>query len=142
MEVTHSIHSVPIRLTSERWMHIVENHDDLAGRYHDVLEAVADPDLVMKGKGEDETKTVTAHAKNTMEQATVKETLKFIPSLLRMRFAHTWFDYDKDADTLYVSFERPQQATDSELLPNDILVRRRGNKMVGLTIMKASRFRS
>ena len=77
-----------------------------------------------------------------MEQAAVEETLKFIPSLLRMRRMHTWFDYDKDADTLYVSFERPQRATDSELLPDDILVRRRGNKMVGLTIMKASRFRS
>ena len=44
-----SINGVPIRLTSERWMHIVEHHDDLAGHYHDVLETVRDPDAVYDG---------------------------------------------------------------------------------------------
>jgi hypothetical protein len=34
---------VPVRLSDERWRHIVEHHDDLAGHYHDVLETVATP---------------------------------------------------------------------------------------------------
>ncbi|MBI4515980.1 MAG: hypothetical protein HY699_09230 [Deltaproteobacteria bacterium] len=40
---------VPIRLTEERWFHIVENHDDLAGHYDDVLETIEDPDLIQQG---------------------------------------------------------------------------------------------
>ena len=53
MKIADSIHSIPIRLTSERWVHIVENHDDLAGKYYDVLETIVDPDLVMEGKNEE-----------------------------------------------------------------------------------------
>ena len=44
-----SVAGVPIRLTEERWFHIVENHDDMAGHYDDVLETVADPDMVLPG---------------------------------------------------------------------------------------------
>ena len=40
---------VPIRLTEERWFHIVENHDDLAGYYDDVLATVEDPDVILQG---------------------------------------------------------------------------------------------
>src|SRR3989338_9187122 len=50
MEMVLSINSVPIRLTSERWGHIVENHDDLAGQFHEVLEAVAEPDYIVQGE--------------------------------------------------------------------------------------------
>lgn len=44
-----SRNGVPIRLTEERWLHIVENHDDLAGYYDTVLDAVEDPDLILPG---------------------------------------------------------------------------------------------
>lgn len=44
-----SVDGVPIRLTDERWVHIVENHDDLAGHYDDVLEAVENPDMLLPG---------------------------------------------------------------------------------------------
>lgn len=49
MDIAISMDGVPIRLTVERWFHIVENHDDLAGHYDDVLATVEDPDLVMRG---------------------------------------------------------------------------------------------
>jgi hypothetical protein len=44
-----SVNGVTIRLTGERWFHIVEHHDDLAGHYHDVLETVGQPDAVYDG---------------------------------------------------------------------------------------------
>ena len=50
-EVVHSVNGVPIRLSSERWTHIVEHHDDLAGHYHAVLETVRSPDAVHEGGG-------------------------------------------------------------------------------------------
>jgi hypothetical protein len=49
MDVAYSVDGVPIRLTAERWFHIVENHDDLAGHYDDVLDAVENPDLILRG---------------------------------------------------------------------------------------------
>ncbi len=51
MDSVTSIAGIPIRLTEERWFHIVENHDDLAGYYDDVLATVAEPDLIMSGYG-------------------------------------------------------------------------------------------
>ena len=75
-----------------------------------------------------------------MEQTEIKETLKVIPGFFRMQLPHAWFDYDKGADVLYISFERPQQATDSEMIDSDVVVRRCDKQIVGLTIMHASRF--
>ena len=49
MDRVISIDGVPIRLTEERWFHIVENHDDMAGHYDAVLETVADHNLVLPG---------------------------------------------------------------------------------------------
>ena len=49
MQVVMSHNGIPIRLTDERWMHIVENHDELAGKREAVLEAVADPDVILEG---------------------------------------------------------------------------------------------
>ena len=40
---------VPIRLTEERWAHIVEDHPELTGLQLDVLEAVETPDRVVGG---------------------------------------------------------------------------------------------
>nr|VFJ87152.1 MAG: hypothetical protein BECKH772A_GA0070896_1000237 [Candidatus Kentron sp. H]VFJ88790.1 MAG: hypothetical protein BECKH772B_GA0070898_1000233 [Candidatus Kentron sp. H]VFJ95043.1 MAG: hypothetical protein BECKH772C_GA0070978_1000184 [Candidatus Kentron sp. H] len=49
MEIAISVTGVPIRLTYERWYHITENHDDLASCFHEVLEAVEKPDVVVRG---------------------------------------------------------------------------------------------
>src|SRR4030042_3348293 len=47
--ITYSVSNVPIRLSDERWNHIVENHNDIAGYYYDVLEAVASPTWILEG---------------------------------------------------------------------------------------------
>lgn len=49
MDVARSVNRVPIRLTDERWSHIVNARDDLAGYYDDSLQTVEDPDLVLAG---------------------------------------------------------------------------------------------
>lgn len=49
MDVAYSINDVPIRLTYERWYHIIENHDDLASYFYGVLESIEKPDLIIKG---------------------------------------------------------------------------------------------
>ena len=49
MDIAKSINGVPIRITYERWFHIIENHDDLAGRFSEILNTVEYPDYVVKG---------------------------------------------------------------------------------------------
>jgi hypothetical protein len=49
MEVAFSVNGVPIRLSYERWYHIVENHDDLASNFHEVLDTIERPDFVARG---------------------------------------------------------------------------------------------
>jgi hypothetical protein len=51
LDIAYSINDIPIRLTKERWFHIIENHDDLAGYYDDVLHATEEPDMVIQGYG-------------------------------------------------------------------------------------------
>ena len=45
----NSINNFPVRLTDERWNHIVENHNEMAGYYYDVLETIAAPNYVLQG---------------------------------------------------------------------------------------------
>lgn len=52
MDIAISKNGVPIRLTEERWFHIIENHDDLAGHYDDVLSGIEDPDFIIEGYAE------------------------------------------------------------------------------------------
>jgi len=49
VDIAKSKNNVPIRLTEERWFHIVENHDELAGYYDEVLNTIEDPDFIIKG---------------------------------------------------------------------------------------------
>lgn len=56
-----------------------------------------------------------------------------LPPLLAVS-RQIWIDYDAEADVLYLSFRRPQQATDSEL-EGDVIYHYRQDELVGLTII-------
>ena len=64
--------------------------------------------------------------------------LQAVPQLVSFPAKQVWIDYDAAADVLYLSFCKPQRATDSELRDDGIVVHRRGKKVVGLTIQDAS----
>jgi hypothetical protein len=49
-DVAESVNGVPIRLTEERWQHIVEGHLDLDGYHQEVLRVVEDPEAVYQGR--------------------------------------------------------------------------------------------
>lgn len=51
-----------------------------------------------------------------------------------------FIDYDEEADVLYVSFGKPQKADDSIQDKEGIIRRKKGSKIIGLTILNASRF--
>ncbi len=65
--------------------------------------------------------------------------LKTIPYLTKLPTHRLWFDYDREADVLYVSLERPQKATTSKMRDDGILLRYRAKKLVGVTVFEASK---
>jgi uncharacterized protein YuzE len=74
----------------------------------------------------------------TLTPTIMQSITRAIPLLLRFPAQRFWVDYDADADVLYISFQRPQQATDTEMTDDGILVRYRGKDLVGITILDAS----
>ena len=65
--------------------------------------------------------------------------LKTVPYVTKLPVQRLSFDYDQEADVLYISFERPQKATTSKLRDDGILLRYRGRKLVGITLFEASK---
>ena len=50
-----------------------------------------------------------------------------------------WLDYDAEADVLYISFRRPQKATETVEDDDGMLLRYRGKQLVGVTVLDASK---
>jgi uncharacterized protein YuzE len=75
---------------------------------------------------------------NVISPKDIGRFLKAVPQLLRLPTQRMWVDYDEEADVLYLSFRKPQRATDSEARDDGIIVRKRGKEIVGLTILDAS----
>ncbi|GBD96036.1 MAG TPA: DUF2283 domain-containing protein [Nitrospirae bacterium] len=70
---------------------------------------------------------------------TIKEIFKALPHIRKTGAKHLWFDFDKEADVLYVSLERPQNATDTDILEKGVFLRLRNRKIVGITITNVSK---
>lgn len=74
-----------------------------------------------------------------MASAEIAEFLKIVPAVQRAPHRYLWSSYDPEADVLYINFKKPSHATDSELTPDDVIVRYEGTEVVGLTVLHASR---
>lgn len=74
----------------------------------------------------------------TMTPETAQSIFQAVPSLVGLPFRRYCVDYDKEADVLYFSFERPQKATDTEMTDDGLLLRYRGETLVGITVLDAS----
>lgn len=64
--------------------------------------------------------------------------LKTVPYLTGFPDQRFWVDYDAKADVLYISFKRPQQATDTVTTEDGLLLRYREDQLVGVTVLDAS----
>jgi uncharacterized protein YuzE len=84
-----------------------------------------------------------------MATVTTKKTGDFVgrclamaSDMLNLPTQHVWLDYDEEADVLYISFRKPQRAAKTVEMDNDVLIRKDGDTIVGLTILHASARRS
>ena len=49
MDIAYSVNGVPIRLTEERWEHVVSNKPYMETYYEKVLEAIETPTWILRG---------------------------------------------------------------------------------------------
>jgi len=49
VDITISKNGIPIRLTDERWGHIINKHPDLANRQLELLQAITEPNRILEG---------------------------------------------------------------------------------------------
>jgi len=68
----------------------------------------------------------------------IEKCLALAAEATKLPTQHVWLDYDKEADVLYISFRRPQRATKTVEVGDDVLLRKDGADIVGLTILDAS----
>ena len=78
-------------------------------------------------------------AKEILEKRCLDHLLKAVSHLVRMPKSRMRLDYDEDADVLYVHFEDKAKSTHSDMKENGVILDYRGNALVGITIMEASR---
>src|SRR3989344_6048939 len=116
--IGHAIskNKVKIRLTGERWFHITESHDYMSGLSDSVLESVNDPEEIIDG---DEGEKIAIKRFNN----------KYMVTMYR------------ETDVLYVYFEKPQNA-DNSIMEGNTIIHKRGNRIVGMTIINASKYRA
>jgi len=75
-----------------------------------------------------------------IEQKNIAEWVNLAPKITKLIGKERYMlDYDTEADVLYLSFQRPQKATDSKMLDNGVLLRFRNKQLVGMTILDASK---
>lgn len=75
-------------------------------------------------------KTLTSEQTQSLSHA--------VPYLIDFPASRFWVDYDRDADVLYTSFTRQQQATGTVMEEGGLLMRYRDGQVVGVTILDAS----
>ena len=78
-------------------------------------------------------------AKEALTKSSLREVFEATPHLLKFPKNKLWIDYDEEADVLYLSFQRPQKATESEMRDDGVLLRYKRDKLVGITILEASK---
>ena len=49
LETVYSLNDIPVRLTEERWRHIVDAHPYMTRYYEQMLDAVDDPEYIILG---------------------------------------------------------------------------------------------
>jgi len=72
-----------------------------------------------------------------METIEVNEIKNILPYFLK--YENVWVNYDKDADTMYLHFKKPNHADHTEMTDDEIIIRYENDEIVGLTILNASK---
>jgi len=73
-----------------------------------------------------------------LEEKSIKSLLKVVSQLVKIPKPRMWFDYDSEADVLYIHFEEKPNSNHSEMREDGIVLDYKDDHLVGLTILEAS----
>jgi len=74
-----------------------------------------------------------------LEKQNINYLFRAMANFIKLPRTKMWLDYDAEADVLYLHFEEKPASTHSEMLDEGIILDYRDNRLVGLTILEASR---
>jgi len=76
-----------------------------------------------------------------MEQTFVNNVLPKLglQRIIKMQNPPLWFSYDREGDAVHVIFEEARKSDKSALEKNDIVVTKRGKRIINMTVLNASR---
>ena len=63
----------------------------------------------------------------------------FVRHVLSFPANQVWTEYDEDADVLYISFRKPQNANDSIMEEDGSIYHYHDDSLVGITVLNASK---
>lgn len=69
----------------------------------------------------------------------IKKALSIVPNLIDISYKNIWYSYDEKADVPYLNFKKPSHADDSEMTGDDVIIRYEKGKIIGITILNASK---
>lgn len=122
MLIVRSRNGVPVRLTEERWRHIVDRHPEMDGQREKVLETLAGR-LYLDGV--------------PVSQAVVQkgDVMEAVVKILEKPAEVSW-DYDEEADVLYLSVGEPKSAIGVDL-GEGVIARydEKHKELVGVTLI-------
>ncbi|OFX60019.1 MAG: hypothetical protein A2046_02225 [Bacteroidetes bacterium GWA2_30_7] len=72
-----------------------------------------------------------------MEISELNEIKNVLPYFLKHK--SVWSSYDGEADVLYLHFKKPNNADNSEMTEDEIIIRYENKNIIGLTILNASK---
>ncbi len=72
-----------------------------------------------------------------MEKIIIDEAKIILPYLLKHK--NVWANYDNEADILYLHFKKPNNADNTEMTDDDIIIRYQKDEIIGLSILNASK---
>ena len=61
-----------------------------------------------------------------------------VAQVLALPAQHIWIDYDAEADVLYISFRKPQDANDSIMEDDGNIYHYHDDRLVGVSVLNAS----
>ena len=76
--------------------------------------------------------------REVLEEKNIGFLLKAVSQLVQIPKTRMWFDYDSEADVLYIHFEEKPNSNHSEMREDGIMLDYKDNHLVGLTILDAS----
>lgn len=78
-------------------------------------------------------------AKEVLAAQSLEHLLKAVSHLVQLPRHRMWLDYDAEADVLYIHFTESAGSTHSDMRDDGVVFDYKGDDLVGITILEASR---